>query len=176
MRGDNMKKAMKYTWAIFAAILVAVLTLFLNNDIGISKADIEKDARTNIAEDWQAAEATTETMSAMIFYSDDLDDHTYSLYVNRPGLSFGYFFRAGGSVSETEKYVAEFRIEGYNERAFISMNKQRICKMEINDGDSVKNIEIDSEKPFAFILPVNAGKVTFYDISDNVIKSIQRML
>jgi hypothetical protein len=42
--------------------------------------------------------------------------------------------------------------------------------------ESVKTIEIDSEKPFAFILPVNAGNVTIYDINGNVIESIQRFL
>lgn len=178
MRGDDMKKVMKCTGAIVAIILIAVLVLYFNNDIGISKANIEKDARASqkITDDWQVAKETTETISAMIFYSDDLDDHTYSIYVNRPGLSFGYFFRGGGSVSETEQGVAEFYIEGYNESAFVSMNKQQVSRVEIDNGNSIKTIEIDSEKPFAFILPINAGSVTIYDISGNIIESIQHRL
>lgn len=169
-----MKKVMKYAGVIAALILMAILVLYISNDIGIPKASIERDARTSqaIVGDWQAAKETTQTMSAMIFYSDDLNEHTYSIYVNRPGLSFGYFFRAGGSVSETEQGVAEFHMEGYNERAFISMNKQQINKVEIDDGSSVKTIEIDSEKPFAFILPVNAGNITIYDRYGNVIEGI----
>jgi hypothetical protein len=131
-----MKKIMKYACVVFTVILLAILVLFFNNDIGVSGSNIEKDARVSqkIADDWQMAHETTETMSAMIFYSEDLDDHTYSIYVNHPGLSFGYFFRAGGDVSEIEKYVAEFSIEGYNERAFISTNTQQVNKVEIDDG------------------------------------------
>lgn len=111
-----MKKLIKYLGSFIVVILIAVCFLYFNNDIGISKSNIEKDARYShrIEATWNVAKDTTETMSAMIFYSDDLADHTYSIYVNHPGLSFGYFFRGGGSVIETERYIAKIHIEGYN--------------------------------------------------------------
>lgn len=115
-------------------------------------------------------------MSAMIFYFDDLADHIYSIYVNRPGLSFGYFFRGGGSIIETERYIAEIHIEGYNERAFISMNKQQVSKVEIDDGNEIQTIKIDSEKPFVFIVPNNVGSLTIYDINGNIVESVQHRL
>lgn len=111
-------------------------------------------------------------MSAMIFYSSDLRNNTFSIYINRPGISIGYFFRAGGSPIETDGYISEYHIEGCEECAFISSNKQRVNKVEIDDGKRIKSINIDSEKPFALILPVNAGSVTIYDIKGTILKSI----
>jgi len=170
-----MKRTVKYLSVFIVVTIVAVCFLYFNGNIGINKSNIEKDARNShkIKDNWQVAKDTTETISAMIFYSDDLADHTFSIYVNRPGFSFGYFFRAGGSTIETEKYVAEIQIEGYNERAFISMNNPQVSKIEIDDGNSVQTININTEKPFAVILPTNAGNVTIYDIKANIVESVK---
>jgi hypothetical protein len=173
-----MKTAIKFVSAILIVILIGTCFLYFNNDIGISKSSIEKEGRksAHIEDDWQVAMDTTETMSALIFYPEDGSDHTFSIYVNRPGLSFGYFFRGGGSVVETEEFVAEFSIENYNERAFLSMNKQQVCRVEFDDGNSVQTIDIDSKKPFAFILPNNAANVTIYDVNGNIVESVQCIL
>ena len=164
-----MEKMLKYAGVFVAFIIISVLALYLNNDIGINKANIEKDARKSqkISDNWQVVKDTTEIMSAMIFYDESLSNHTFSVYVNRPGLSLGYFFLGGGSLQEG---ITEFFIDGYSERAFISMNNQHVRKVEIGNGNSIKKIEIDSTKPFAFILPANIGAVTIYDINDNVVK------
>lgn len=177
-RSGGMKKLIKYLGSFILVILISVCFLYLNNDIGISRSNIEKDARYShkIKDTWDVAKDTTESMSAMIFYSEDFSDHTFSIYVNRPGLSFGYFFRGGGSVIETERYIAEIYIEGYNERAFVSMNRQQVSKVEIDDGNEVQTIEIDSEKPFVFILPNNVGSLTIYDINGNIVESVQHKI
>ena len=62
------------------------------------------------------------TQGCIYFLPTGKTDHTFSVYVNRPGLSFGYFFRGGGDIVEVDDYIAEFVVEGNNERAFISMN------------------------------------------------------
>lgn len=128
-----MKKTIKYVGIIVAVMLIALLFLYFNNDFGIPLENIEKNARASqaIPEDWQVAKETMNAVSAMIFYSDSLDDSTYSIYVERPGLSFGYFFRAGGSISEIEQGVAEFRIEGYDEHAFLSLNRQKVNRLKL---------------------------------------------
>lgn len=169
-----MKKSIKYSGILIIVIIVIVCFLYINDNIGTNKSRLENDARSSqkINDGWSVAKDTTNTMSAMIFYSDDLADHTFSVYVNRHGFSSGYFFRAGGSISEIEKHVAEIRIDGYDERAFVSMNKQHISKIEIDNGNSVQTIDIDSEKPFAVILPLNSGNITIYDVDRNVIESI----
>lgn len=173
-----MKKIYKYTGIIAVAIVILFLALYVNNDLGVSKSNIEKDARSSqkINDNWKVAKATTDSMSAMIFYDDNLSDHTFSIYVNRDGLSLGYFFRGGGSTVGTSEGIAEFKIEGYNERAYLSMNRQQISRVKIDNGQTVEFIEIDSTKPFVFILPANAGSVRIYDIDGNVIQSIQELL
>jgi hypothetical protein len=167
-----MNKRLKYVGIFVAAVIISFLALYFNNDIGICKEKIEKDARIGqkIPEDWQVAKDTTEIMSAMIFYNETLSDYTVSVYVNRPGLSFGYFFRHGGSVVGVDEKIAEISIDGYNERTFISLNTQQVSKVDIDNGNLIKTIEIESTKPFVFILPVNLGTVTFYDINGNVVK------
>ena len=48
-------------------------------------------------------------------YTDEGAAVSYThLYVNRPGLSFGYFFRGGGTLSGIQKGIVEFTVEGYN--------------------------------------------------------------
>ena len=92
-----------------------------------------------------------------------MNGHTFSVYVHRPGLSFGYFFRGGGSLSGVDRGITEFTVEGYSERAFISMNQQQVARLEMDDGNSIQVIDIDSQKPFAIVLPINSGIITFFD-------------
>lgn len=172
------KKAVKIIFAALLVILAFGIFLSFNNDIGIPKAMIENDARSSqkINDDWKVEEAISNTMAAFIFYPDNKADHTFSVYVNRSGLSFGYFFRGGGDITETEKYIAEFTVEGNNERAFISMNEQKVERLEIDDGNSVQIIEIDNNKPFAIILPVNAGNIVFYDVNGDIVETRKQAL
>ena len=146
--------------------------LYLNNDIGIRASKIESNIRTSqkIQDDWSVDGIVSDTMAAFISYPQDKSDHTFSVYVNRPGLSFGYFFRGGGDIVAVDKYISEFTIDEYKERAFISMNTQRVDRLEIDNGNEIQVIDIDSEKPFALILPLNAGNITFYDTDDKIVE------
>ena len=157
---------------VLGVILVCILcyaALVFDNDIGVQSSGLEADLRSSqgIKEDWLLTGTASDEMAAYIAYPEDRSDHTFSFYVNRPGLSFGYFFRSGGSLSEVGKYIAEFTMEGYHERAFISMNRQNAARLEVDDGTSVQVTELDSDQPFAIILPVNAGTVTFFDVQGN---------
>ena len=170
-----MKKKLKYFSYI---IIFSLILLYFYNiwDIGIIKNRIETDARKahQIPENWLVAKDTTKSMSALVFYPDDLSRYTLSIYVNRPGLSFGYNFRYGGAGSIEEKsYVQEFRLQGIEDRAFISIDKQYISRVEIDDGTEVKKIDIYSKNPFVIILPINCGHVTFYDLFEKEIEIIK---
>lgn len=173
-----MKKVLKILSIIFAVITICFCTLWFNHDIGINKNHIEQDARgsSKIEDAWMVAIDTTEIMSAMVFYPEDKSDHSYKVYVNRPGTSFGYFFRGGGDVIEVEYYIAECFVENYDDRAFISLNAQQVERMEIDNGNEVKIIEIDSSKPFAYVLAKNSGTVTFFDINENIVEVMQKNL
>ena len=43
-------------------------------------------------------------------------------------------------IVEVDDYIAEFVVEGNNERAFISMNTQHIVRLEVDDGLSLIHI------------------------------------
>ena len=156
---------------VFVCILF-VGYLYANNDIGMTSTNLEADIRSSqkIKDDWTLDGSVSNTMAAYISYPQDKSAHTFSVYVNRPGLSFGYFFRGGGNLSEVQRGIVEFTVEGYNERAFISMNQQQVQQLEIDDGKAIQVIDIDSNKPFAIVLPINAGKITFYDVNRNTVE------
>ena len=160
---------------ILRILLVCVLLLgflYMDGDIGTSAANLESDIRNlqKIPENWIAEGDVSDTMAAYISYPQDRSDHTFSVYVNRPGLSFGYFFRAGGKLSEIQEGIAEFTAEGANERALISMNQQQVQQLQIDDGHAKQAIDIDSDQPFAIVLPINAGSITFYDVNGNAVE------
>ena len=108
-------------------------------------------------------------MSALLYYSEDKSDYTASIYVNRRGFSFGYFFRNGGSILEYGTDITAFELEGYAKRAYLSMNMSQICQIEIDNGNQIESINIDSTKPFVVVLPMNNGNITFYDVNQNEI-------
>ena len=174
-----MKK--KFPKILLGIVLVCVLALgflYANGDIGKTANSLEADIRQSqtILDDWNVEGSISDTMAAFISYPKDKTDHTYSVYVNRPGLSFGYFFRGGGDIVEVDDYIAEFVVEGYNERAFISMNTQNVIRLEIDNGNNVRVIDIDSGKPFAVVLPLNAGSICFYDVNGNIVEYLRQQL
>lgn len=176
---DSMKK--KLPIILLGVILACVLVfgfLYANNDIGKTANSLEADIRQsqNILDDWIVDGSISDTMAAFISYPQDKTDHTFSVYVNRPGLSFGYFFRGGGDIIEVDDYIAEFVVEGNNERAFISMNTQNIVRLEVDDGNGIQVIDIDSGKPFAIVLPLNVGSICFYDMNGNVVEYLRQQL
>ena len=160
----NMFKA-----AVGLGLICALFVVFpyVRNEIGVTTANLEADIRSSqkIQDDWVIDGSVSDTMAAYISYPQDMNDHTFSVYVNRPRLSFGYFFRGGGSLSGVDRGITEFTVEGCSERAFISMNQQQVARLEIDDGNSIQVIDIDSKKPFAIVLPINSGIITFCDVN-----------
>ena len=168
----RVNKLMKFILCVLVIFIVFAGFLYLNNDIGVQKSQLETDIRSGqkINSDWTVNGTVSDTIAAFISYPYDMTDHTFSVYVNRPGLSFGYFFRGGGDLTVGDTGIEEFTVEGYKERAFISMNKQQVECLEIDDGNSIQVIDIDSNKPFAIVLPVNAGDIAFYDVDGNTVE------
>jgi len=171
-------KMLKSAWGIVLICAFLAGLLYMNNDIGISRGGLEQDVRSSqkIPDDWNIDGDVSSTMAAFISYPQDKSDHTFSVYVNRPGISFGYFFRGGGDITAVEDFIAEFTVEGYQEQAFISMNTQNVERLEIDDGNTVRIIHIDSNKPFAIVLPLNLGTLCFYDESGNLVEYLRQCL
>ena len=158
----NVRQAV-LVFGLICALFVGLL--YVRNDIGVAPANLESYIRSSqkIPDDWVVDGSVSDTMAAYIFYPQDMNGHTFSVYVHRPGLSFGYFFRGGGSLSGVDRAITEFTVEGYSERAFISMNQQQVARLEMDDGNSIQVIDIDSQKPFAIVLPINSGIISFFD-------------
>ena len=131
------------------------------------KEDIRSSQR--VKDTWIMEGDISDTMAAYISFSKDKSDYIYSVYVKHPGLSFGYFFRSGGCINAIEEAIAECLVEGNNKRAFISMNRQRAERLEMHDKNSIQVIDIDSDKPFAIVLPADSGAITFYDADGNTV-------
>lgn len=172
-----MKKNLRHVGTIAVILSILFLILYYDNDFGTTKSNIEKEARIsqNIDDSWKVEKSTTVAMSAMLFYNENLSDYTFSIYVNRAGLSFGYFFRGGGSISAENEGIAEYKVEGYNEYAYLSMNRQQVAKIEIDNGNTIKIIDIDYIKPFAIILPDGIG-IKFYNIDGDIVQTISHTL
>jgi hypothetical protein len=171
-----MKIILKYLGVFIAVSVVVFFILYSTNNIGVNRQHIEYNARITqkIADDLKVVKQTTKTISVMIFYDDNLSKHTFSIYVNRNDISFGYFFRGGGSIEIIKENVAEIHIDGYDEYAYISMNKQQVSKIEINNGQTIEIIKVDSTKPFVFIPPINTGIITIYDMNGNIVESVKK--
>lgn len=156
---------------IFIAICIAALfVIALSAGVfGVSAGNIEQDARKSqrINSSWAVSKATNDRLGAMIFYNETLDDYVYSIYVNREGFSFGYFFRHSGSGGIMDG-IHEFTYDT-NGSALISMNKSKVAGITLDDGIHVTRIDIDPTKPFAAVIPVNCGYVTLYDVNGNVV-------
>ena len=93
--------------------IVFVGLLYLNHDIGVPNSRLEADIRSgqHISPDWTVEGTASNTMAAFISYPDDMTHYVSSVYVNRPGLSFGYFFR--GSLAGSDTSIREYIVEGY---------------------------------------------------------------
>lgn len=172
------KELLKLILGLFVVVIVFFCFLYLNNDIGVRASNLEKDIRSSqkILDDWNVEGNISDTLASFISYPQDKSNSVFSVYVNRPGLSFGYFFRCGGSIYEIDESILELSSKDYNERAFISMNKKSIVRLEIDTGHNIQVIDIEKDRPFAIVLPKNAGLISFYDADGNVVEYVSQSI
>ena len=166
-----MKRKIKaITIGCIICILVASTVAILTGVFGIPSNNVEQDARKSqkIESTWKVSKSINSQLCAMIFYDDALNDYTYSIYLNRAGLSFGYFFRSGGSNNAIMDGIHEFTYDA-NGSALISMNKDKVAKIKLYDGKNMTTVNIDPAKPFAAVIPMNCGSVTLYDVNGRVV-------
>lgn len=161
-KNRSIIRAIIITLSVFAVIIVSLSFCLMKHLMGVSKEKTEAEARAfhNIDESWQSIQATNDDVSAMLFFPADRSSHFYSIYCKHKGLSKGFFFRIGGTISEISSECVQFVFEDNNSQIYASMNKQKICKVEIDDGDHVNTISLNEDDPFILVFPSNAGNVT----------------
>ncbi len=167
---DMLRKSKNIAIGITICIFIALALIISSGVFGVPANNIEQDARKNqkIDSTWEVSKSVNSGLGAMIFYDDTLDDYIYSIYVNRDGFSFGYFFRSGGANSGIMDGICKLRYDP-NGSALISMNKAGVARIDLDNGVNVTRIDIDPTKPFAVVIPINSGSVTLYDINKNVV-------
>lgn len=155
-----------------AVVIIVFGFFFVRDNIGVSAEKLEADARESqrINEDWLVSKSVSDEIAVMVFYPESLDDHVFSVYAKNDSLSYGYFFKAGGGLYMDET-VSEFCFN--DTYAYCSMNKIGISEIEVFYHERSEKIKIDSEKPFAFVLPYGAVTARFYDSSGNEAEKIK---
>ena len=155
--------------SLYALIALSAICLLLKLDhrIGVPLDNVLADAMDSqsIAPESVSAMDATEQMAGLVFYNDGKEKATFSVYVNRPGMSFGYFFRGGGSWGSVDTGVGDFYIEGYDHHALLSANHVHISKIAVGE----RTMAIDPNAPFALVLSVDEGEAILYDMAGNVI-------
>jgi hypothetical protein len=167
---------MRKSYIIFPiCLLIFFIFTGLNSSIiGVTANSLERDARKSqkIDENWQVSKSVTDNLGALLFYDKGLKKFTYSIYVNRKGLSFGYFFRSGGSTIDILEGIRAF--DYGNSIALISINKVEVARIECISKNSQKQGEVYSVepgKPFAIAIPITHSDmvIKIYDQNGNEI-------
>ncbi len=151
-------------------VLLAFLIIWQAGIFGVSKGRLEQDAREKqgVERGWEMAQAVNEDMCAMLFYDEEKENYAYSIYLTREGLSYGYFYRQGGTDAYMEEGVkgVVFEDKGI---ALLSLNEDKVCKIVVDDSVKQETIQVDAEEPFAIVLPIECGAITMYDAQENVV-------
>jgi hypothetical protein len=152
-------------------ILLAFLIIWKAGIFGVSESRLEQDARErqHVENGWEMAQAVNEDMCAMLFYDESRENYAYSIYLTKKGLSYGYFYRQGGTDTYMEEGVkgVVFEDKGI---ALLSLNEDKVCKIVAVDGNrEEKVIQVDSGEPFAVVLPIDCGAITMYDAQENIV-------
>ncbi|SBW02832.1 conserved exported hypothetical protein [uncultured Eubacteriales bacterium] len=150
---------------VLAALLVLIcIAVFGSGVIGVSRSNIEENARQSqrIDASWLVAKDVTDEAAALLFYNKELNQHTFSIYLNNDGFSYGYFFREGGSLGSIDSGIQGFSYQS-NGLVLLSMNAKNVEKIQMNNGKNIEIITINPLEPFAIIIPSNIDTVTLYN-------------
>lgn len=151
---------------VFSAVILALICIAVlgSGVIGVLRSKIEEDTRQSqrIDASWLVAKDVTDEMAALLFYNKELNQHTFSIYLNNDGFSYGYFFREGGSLGSIDSGIQGFSYQNKG-LALLSMNSKQVTKIEMHRGQNVEVIIINPLEPFAIIIPSNVDTVTLYN-------------
>ena len=147
---------------LFLAVVILLIYLLAAGELGIPKFKLEDDARTK--ENYFCENDLNEDMAAFLFYDEEGKDIDVRIYENKKGISFGYFFRYGGSCYGAETGIAEIDLsDSTGSRAFLSMNTLHVVQAEFGNGT---RIELEGNKPFVLVVKKEI-LVEFFDAEGN---------
>lgn len=167
-----MKKRLSRVLAtVFLLLLLCIGAFFLaGGEIGLSKESLEKDllADGHIPGHWTIQQVSSDRTTVFLYYPPEKDRYGFSVYVNRPGLSFRYFFAGShmaasvsGSAGELSAEIREYPVLHTGDRVFLSMNQSGAACVLVNDGVAPQEIPLDPEQPFVLLFSQGSGDITF---------------
>lgn len=158
-----MKKKLAILFTSLACMALVALLLRHSGMFGAPAARLEQNARENqyIDPTWSVSKTIDKNLAALLFYDDTKTDFVFSIYQNRPGLSFGYFFVCSGRESIIAEEIGTY-VYG-DSVALLSMNTKKVAKIEAAAGEEPISLAVDPDEPFAVVLPASCGEITLYD-------------
>lgn len=154
--------------AVIVFVIIGILFIGMlmnaNGGIGLSERRLEKDARISqkIDDVWLNIGETNNRMGAYLFYDDALEEHTFSIYLNRPGFSYGYFFTHGGASSTIDSGIKGYSYGAYG-MVLMSMNTKKVSQIKLENEESLEIVKLDPLKPFVVLVPEAIDKVSLLD-------------
>jgi len=178
-----MKRFWKRNWAIIVAIPCFVVALVLaaiqSGIIGLQLSGIEEmeHKHREVPTEWSLTQTHNQRLAALVFYNENKDDASFSVYTKRDGLYFGYYLRYYGDMEEIGDQVLGLRVLDRKSPpavALLSMNSQRVAEVEVTDAQGTTRIEVDPENPFALVF-MDPQEITLFDDEGNPVE-IETML
>lgn len=168
----NIDEMLCRVWLVFgiAVFVVSILIPELDSCVGSTERTVLMEILSEKTEPGRKYMYDTgESMIAGLSYNAESEDCEYDIYVNRPGFSFGWFFRHGGNLPRGDEYVKKIVVEGSDDYALVSANEPRVCRIEVDDGMVIQTYLIDPEQPFVMVLPGSTAGCTLYNENDEVV-------
>ena len=160
-----MKRVLRYTLPAVALLALTALLLWFRGDIGIPRSRIAADVRADLPAGALLQAEYGEKLAAVLVETEG--EPALSVYVNRPGLSFGWFFHYGGSAPAGRAVC----FTGAGERLCAAGYGHGIVSVEIG-GENPLPVP---EGPFVLVLPANRSAV-FYDAAGAPAEVLSRTL
>lgn len=151
-------------------ILLAVLIVWQADILGVPEGKLEQDARKaqQVEDSWEVVRDINGDMCAMLFYDNARRSCTYSIYLTRNGMSYGYFFGQGGLDAYMVEGVKGLKFEDKG-IALLSLNRDKVCKVVVDNGGLDETITVNPDEPFAIVLPADCGEITIYDEEGDIV-------
>lgn len=177
-----MKRTVRRAIVILLCIVVLLVGGFfvLGGEIGVPKSCLAEELRASqkIPNDWLVTGTVCDTAALYLFYPPDKSCYGYTVYVNRPGLSFGYIFQGSTTVAVADcpqaalpTEVQQLSIGGSGQNAYFSLNFAQVQNVEVGNGQSTEMYPLDSSVPFTILLPQSSSEITFYDRNGNPVET-----
>lgn len=163
-----MKKSIRMILCGLLALALTFGILYLRGHIGISRDRIAEDVRRDLPGGEILHVSYGKELATVLVATDGAP--SLRIYVNRPGLSLGWFFRYGGPVSDAT--VQRFIPERGRERVYAASGGHGVATVSTAGGDILFPV---TDAPFVLVLPANAG-AEFYDAAGKPMAVTDRRL